>query len=91
MSDPRQRAELLAALHVSGAASVEEEEELRALMRTDPALEALVTDFRDSIAALASSCEPLQTSPNTLRRIRSEVERHKGGLWKRVRDWLFRA
>ena len=39
MSDEKERAELLAALHAAGAASEEDEKELQALLEADPALE----------------------------------------------------
>lgn len=85
MSDPKERAELLAALHAAGAASEEDERELQALLEADPSLEAVVRDFRDSIAALASSFDPLETSPKTLRKIQKKIDREKGGLLTRLR------
>ncbi len=61
MSEEKERAELLAALHAAGAASEEDEQELAALLEADPRLQQVVQDFEDSIAALASSFEPLET------------------------------
>jgi anti-sigma-K factor RskA len=88
MSDDKERAELLAALHAAGAASEEDENELRVLLEADPTLEALVKDFQDSIAALASSFEPLETSPKTLGQIQKKIAREKGGLLNRLRGWF---
>ena len=88
MSDEQERAELLAALHAAGAASEEDEKELQALLEADPSLEEVVRDFQDSIAALASSFEPLETSPETLGKIQKRIAREKGGLLSRLRGWL---
>jgi len=88
MSDEKERAELLAALHAAGAASEEDEEELEALLAADPALAAVVADFQDSIMALASSFEPLETSPKTLGQIQKKIAKEKGGLLGRLRSWL---
>jgi len=88
MSDEKERAELLAALHAAGAASEEDEKELQALLRADPSLEEVVKDFQDSIAALASSFEPLQTSPKTLAEIQKKIAKEKGGFLGRLRHWF---
>jgi len=88
MSDDKERAELLAALHAAGAASEEDERELEALLEADPSLSAVVRDFQDSIAALASSFDPLETSPKTLGRIQKQIAREKGGIISRVRAWF---
>jgi anti-sigma-K factor RskA len=85
MSDEKERAELLAALHAAGAASEEDENELRVLLEADPSLEAVVKDFQDSIAALASSFEPLEASPKTLGQIQKKIAREKGGFLSRLR------
>ncbi len=91
MSDEKERAELLAALHAAGAASEEDERELQALLDADPALEEVVRDFQDSITALASSFEPLETSPNTLGEIRKKIAREKGGFFSRLRSWFSKS
>ena len=88
MTDNPERAELLAALHAAGAASEEDEAELRALLEEDPSLESVVSDFRDSIVALASSVEPIETSPKTFAKIRAEIEGE--GVLARIRRWLSR-
>lgn len=88
MSDEKERAELLAALHAAGAASEEDEKELEALLEADPALAAVVKDFQDSIMALASSFEPLETSPKTLGQIQKKIAKEKGGFLGRLRTWL---
>ena len=89
MSDNKERAELLAALHAAGAASEEDEKELQALLEADPSLEEVVKDFQDSIAALASSFEPLETSPKTLRADPKEDRpRQRGGFLSRLRSWF---
>jgi len=88
MSDEKERAELLAALHAAGAASEEDEKELEALIEADPSLVAVVKDFQDSIMALASSFEPLQTSPKTLGQIQKKIAREKGGFLSKLRSWL---
>jgi len=88
MSDEKERAELLAALHASGAASEQDEKELEALLEADPDLAAVVKDFQDSIMALASSFEPLETSPKTLGQIQKKIAKEKGGLLGRLRSWL---
>jgi len=91
MSDEKERAELLAALHAAGAASEEDEQELQALLEADPSLEEVVRDFQDSIAALASSFEPLETSPKTLGKIQKKIAREKGGFLNRLRSWLAKS
>lgn len=91
MSDQKERAELLAALHAAGAASEEDEKELQALLEADPSLEEVVRDFQDSIAALASSFEPLETSPKTLGQIQKQIAREKGGWLSRLRSWFSKA
>lgn len=91
MSDNRERAELLAALHAAGAASEEDERELETLLEADPSLRQVVKDFQDSITALASSFDPLETPPRTLGKIQREISREKGGLWNRVRGWFSRS
>jgi anti-sigma-K factor RskA len=91
MSDDKERAELLAALHAAGAASEDDENELRALLEADPSLDAVVRDFQDSIAALASSFEPLETSPKTLGRIQKKIAREKGGFLSRLRGWFSKS
>ena len=91
MSDEKERAELLAALHAAGAASEEDEQELQALLEADPRLEDVVRDFQDSIAALASSFEPLETSPKTLVQIQKKIAKEKGGLLGRLRSWLSKS
>ncbi len=88
MSDPKERAELLAALHAAGAASQEDERELEALLEADPSLRAVVKDFQDSITALATSFDPLQTPPQTLRKIQKQIAREKPGVLGRLRRWL---
>jgi len=91
MNDQQERAELLAALHAAGAASEEDEQELQALLEADPRLEDVVRDFQDSIAALASSFEPLETSPKTLVQIQKKIAKEKGGLLGRLRSWLSKS
>lgn len=91
MTDRKERAELLAALHAAGAASEEDEQELEALLQADPSLEAVVRDFQDSITALASSFEPLQTSPKTLGKIQKKIAAEKGGLLSRLRAWFSKS
>jgi anti-sigma-K factor RskA len=91
MSNEKERAELLAALHAAGAASQEDEEELAALLEADPGLQEVVRDFRDSITALASSFEPLETSPKTLGEIQKKIARHKGGFLSRLRSWFSKS
>jgi anti-sigma-K factor RskA len=91
MSDKQERAELLAALHAAGAASEEDEKELQALLEADPSLEEVVKDFQDSIAALASSFEPLETSPKTLGRIQKKIARERGGFISRMRSWFSKS
>lgn len=91
MNDREERAELLAALHAAGAASDEDEEELAALIEADPSLEQVVREFEDSIAALASSFEPLETPANTLGRIRKEIGGDEDGLLARVRTWFSKS
>jgi anti-sigma-K factor RskA len=91
MSDNQERAELLAALHAAGAASEEDEKELQALLEADPSLEEVVKDFQDSIAALASSFEPLETSPKTFGRIQKKIARERGGFISRMRSWFSKS
>jgi anti-sigma-K factor RskA len=91
MTDPKERAELLAALHAAGAASEEDEKELQALIEADPTLEDVVRDFQDSITALASSFDPLETSPKTLSQIQKKIAKEKGGLLSRLKGWLSRS
>ena len=88
MSEPKERAELLAALHAAGAASEEDERELEALLAADPSLVEVVREFEDSIAALASSFDPLETSSRTLGKIQKQIAKEKGGLFSRVRAWF---
>ena len=90
MTDKKERAELLAALHAAGAASDEDEAELQALLEVDPSLEVVVRDFQDAIAALASSFDPLQTPPKPFARIQKEIAKENGGLLGRLRSWFFR-
>ena len=91
MSDEKERAELLAALHAAGAASEEDEQELQALLDADPSLEGVVRDFQDSIAALASSFEPLETSSKTLGQIQKKIAREKGGFLGTLRRWFSKS
>lgn len=91
MSDEKDRAELLAALHAAGAASEEDEKELQALLKADPSLEKIVRDFNDSIAALASSFDPLETPPRTLGKIQKKIAQEKGGLLGRLRGWFSKS
>jgi anti-sigma-K factor RskA len=91
MSDHKERAELLAALHAAGAASEEDERELTALIEADPSLEQVVREFEDSIAALASSFEPLETSPKTLGKIKKQIARDKGDVLSRLRAWFSKS
>jgi anti-sigma-K factor RskA len=88
MSEDKERAELLAALHAAGAASEEDEKELAALIESDPSLAQVVKEFEDSIAALASSFEPLETSPKTLGKIKKQIAQEKGGGVARLRGWF---
>lgn len=91
MSDAKERVELLAALHAAGAASEEDERELEALLEADPALEQIVKDFEDSITALATSFDPLQTPPKTLRQIQKKISRQKPGVLNRMRGWFSKS
>lgn len=91
MSEQKERAELLAALHAAGAASEEDERELAELVQADPSLEQVVREFEDSIAALASSFEPLETSPKTLGKIKKQIAQEKGGLMSRIRGWFSKS
>lgn len=88
MNEQQERAELLAALHAAGAASEEDEKELEALLAADPSLSEVVRDFQDSITALASSFEPLETSSRTLGKIQNQIAKEKGGMLSRVRSWF---
>ena len=90
MSENKERAELLAALHAAGAASEEDERELETLLQSDPELAAIVKDFSDSITALASSVEPLEAPPRTLGKIQKEIAKEKGGLLNRLRAFFSR-
>ena len=91
MSEETERAELLAALHAAGAASEEDEKELAALLEDDPSLEQVVKDFEDSIAALASSFDPLETSPKTLGKIKRQIAQEQGGVFARLRAWFSKS
>ena len=91
MSEQKERAELLAALHAAGAASEEDERELAELVQADPSLEQVVREFEDSIAALASSFEPLETSPKTLGKRKKQIAQEKGGVVSRIRGWLSKS
>ena len=91
MTDETERAELLAALYAAGAASEDDERELRALLADDPGLQRLVREFEESIAALASGCEPLETSPAALRQIRKAIDPKKPGLLRRLLHWFSRS
>jgi anti-sigma-K factor RskA len=91
MNEERERAELLAALHAAGAASEEDEEELEALLAADPSLTQVVKDFQDSIAALASSFDPLETSSKTLGKIQKQIAKEKGGILSRLRAWFSKS
>jgi anti-sigma-K factor RskA len=88
MNEQEERAELLAALHAAGAASEEDEKELEALLAADPSLVDVVKDFRDSIAALASSFDPLETPSKTLVKIQKQIAKEKGGILSRLRGWF---
>ena len=91
MNEQQERAELLAALHAAGAASEEDEKELEALLEADPSLVEVVKDFQDSIAALASSFDPLETSSKTLGNIQKQIAKEKGGVLNRVRGWFSKS
>ncbi len=91
MNDQKERAELLAALHAAGAASKEDEKELQALLQADPSFEKVVRDFQDSITALASSFDPLETPPRTLGKIQKKIAREQGGFLSRLRSWLSKS
>jgi anti-sigma-K factor RskA len=91
MNEEQERAELLAALHAAGAASEEDEEELEALLAADPSLTEVVRDFEDSITALASSFDPLETSSRTLGKIQNQIAKEKGGIFSRLRNWFRRS
>jgi len=91
MNEERERAELLAALHAAGAASEEDEKELEALLAADPSLTQVVKDFQDSIAALASSFDPLETSSKTLGKIQKQIAKEKGGILSRLRAWFSKS
>lgn len=88
MSDEKERAELLAALAAAGAASDEDEKELEAMLEADPSLVAIVRDFQDSVTALASSFEPLETSAKTLGQIQKKISKGRGGFFGRLRRWF---
>lgn len=87
MSEREERTELLAALHAAGAASEEDERELAALLEADPSLERVVAEFEESIAALASSFEPLEAPRETLTQVKRQIDEDKGGLLARLRRW----
>lgn len=87
MTDSEERLELLAALHAAGAASAEDEADLQQLLEADPSLAGVVAEFRDSIVALASSVEPIETSAQTFRSIRRRVREEEGSWLER---WLRR-
>lgn len=91
MSDEKERAELLAALHTAGAASQDDERELQALLEADPSLEDVVRDFQDSIAALASSFDPLETPPRAFAQIQKKISRERGGFVNRLRSWFSKS
>ena len=61
------------------------------MLEADPSLEEVVRDFQDSIAALASSFEPLETSPKTLGQIQKKIAKEKGGLLGRLRSWFSKS
>ncbi len=88
MNEKQERAELLAALHAAGAASEEDEQELAALLADDPELEKVVRDFEDSIAALATSFDPMETPPRTLDQIQKKIAEEKGGVFARLRSFF---
>lgn len=88
MTDTKERAELLAALHAAGAASTEDEQELEALLQADPSLQQVVRDFQDSIAALASSFDPLETPPRTLKAVQKQIAKEKPGFLNKLRSWF---
>lgn len=88
MNEEQERAELLAALHAAGAASEEDEKELEALLAADPSLTEVVKEFQDSITALASSFDPLETSSRTLGKIQNQIAKEKGGILSRLRSWF---
>lgn len=91
MNEEQERAELLAALHAAGAASEEDERELEALLAADPSLVEVVKDFQDSIAALASSFDPLETPSKTLAKIQKQIAKEKGGILSRLRAWFSKS
>ena len=91
MNEQQERAELLAALHAAGAATEDDEKELEALLAADPSLVEVVRDFQDSIAALASSFDPLETSSRTLGKIQNQIAKEKGGLLSRLRGWFTKS
>lgn len=88
MNDKQERAEMLAALHAAGAASDDDEKELAALIADDPDLEKIVRDFEDSIAALATSFDPMETPPRTLGQIQKKIAKEKGGVLSRLRSFF---
>ncbi len=91
MNEQQERAELLAALHAAGAATEDDEKELEALLAADPSLVEVIRDFQDSIAALASSFDPLETSSRTLGKIQNQIAKEKGGLLSRLRGWFTKS
>ena len=87
MNDRNERVELLAALHAAGAATQEDEQELAALLEADPGLQQVVSEFEESITALASSFDPLETSATSLTAIKKQIKQERGGLLARLRAW----
>lgn len=79
-------AELLAALHAAGAASEEDEAALEQMLAEDPDLESMVTEFRDSIVAVASSVEPIEAPGDGLSAIQQRVRAGRSS-WT---DWFAR-
>jgi len=45
-------------------------------------------NYEDSIVALASSVEPIETSPKTLAKIQKKIEGDQGGFLGRLRRWF---
>jgi hypothetical protein len=50
-----------------------------------------IVDSNAFVAALASSFEPLETSPKTLRQIQKKIAREKRGFLSRLRSWLTKS
>ena len=61
------------------------------MLESDPSLEQVVKEFEDSIAALASSFEPLETSPQTLGKIKKQIAEEQGGVVRRIRRWFSKS